>query len=148
MPHQSALHEEILAAWIELTTILNNDRLVSDLTFNESLILRFLQERSEPLTATQLCQQMKMKKSQMNRTLTVLEEKELILRQRSSEDKRKINVLLLEEGRRRFNCQHQKILELIDAFIRSIGFEKAVQLKELFELLSHIAEKEISRSNQ
>ena len=69
--YSTALNEAILDAWLQLTAIVNNDRLVSDLTLNESLVIRLLNQADQPLSASELCQRMTMKKSQMSRSLAM-----------------------------------------------------------------------------
>lgn len=68
--------ESLLDAWISLTTIINNDRLVSVLPYNEAVVCRILlQHVDEDITATELCKIMNMQKSQMNHTLAAMEHK-------------------------------------------------------------------------
>ena len=62
-----------------------------------------------------------MKKSQMNATLTAMEDKGLILRKRTSHDKRRMDILLTSKGQQLFEYQHRKILRLIDALVRRLG---------------------------
>ena len=74
------LHEDLLSAWLQLSTSINNTRVVSELTYNESLICNILYNNSKhnsdrKLTATDLCSATKMLKSQMNRTLNQLEKR-------------------------------------------------------------------------
>lgn len=70
--------ESLLDAWISLTTIINNDRLVSVLPYNEAVVCRILlQHVDEDITATELCKIMNMQKSQMNHTLAAMEHKNL-----------------------------------------------------------------------
>lgn len=73
------LHESLLNSWLRLSTSINNARLVSEMTYNESLICNILYNQSKTvnkyLTATDLCRMTNMLKSQMNRTLTQLEKK-------------------------------------------------------------------------
>ena len=64
-------NEQVLEAWLQMTTVINNERITSDLPYNESMICRYLyQNQDENVTATDLCNYMRMQKSQMNRTLT------------------------------------------------------------------------------
>ena len=89
------LNEVLLGAWLRISTVINNSRLVSEMSYNESLICNILYRNAtehpeHTMTATDLCAETRILKSQMNRILTQLEEKKLITRERSSEDKRKI----------------------------------------------------------
>ena len=88
-------NEQVLEAWLQMTTVINNERITSDLPYNESMICRYLyQNQDKNVTATDLCNWMRMQKSQMNRTLTSMEKKDLITRIRSEQDTRKIYITL------------------------------------------------------
>lgn len=141
----SNLNEQILDAWIQLTTVIDNNRIVSEMPLNEALICRILSERGEKnITATYLCELTKMQKSQMNRTLTSMEEKGWIERKRSEEDKRQIFITLNEEKSAFYREQHEHVLKVVEKLIACIGEEKATQALELFTLISKIAEEELS----
>lgn len=141
----SNLNEQILDAWIQLTTVIDNNRIVAEMPLNEALICRILSERGEKnITATYLCELTKMQKSQMNRTLTSMEEKGWIERKRSEEDKRQIFVTLNEEQSAFYREQHEHVLKVVEKLIACIGEEKATQALELFTLISKIAEEELS----
>lgn len=59
----SELNEQILDAWIHLTTAINNERIVSEMPLNEALICRILYKNQESeITATDLCALTKMQK--------------------------------------------------------------------------------------
>ena len=75
--------EDVLNAWLRLTTTVNNVRLAGELPYYELLICGILyrnQKSGAPgsLTATELCGETRMLKSQMNRTLNSMEKKGLI----------------------------------------------------------------------
>ena len=96
---ESDLSEALLSAWLHISTSVNNQRIVSKLSYNESLVCNLLYrnyraEAAEPMTATLLCQKTKMLKSQMNRTINQLEERGMIRRERSSVDKRVVHIRL------------------------------------------------------
>ncbi len=123
------INEELLDAWLRVSTSINNSRLVSELSYNESLICNLLYKNqlNTPdtfMTATDLCNEMKMQKSLMNRTLNQLERKGIITRERSQQDKRKIYLYLNLEQSQNYELQHTKILQLIDGIIDELGPEK------------------------
>lgn len=141
-------NEEALQAWLNISTAINNDRISLDLPYNESLIYRLLyrhhlQQSGQWLTATDLCRMIRMQKSQMNRTLTSMEKKGLIIRERSSSDKRQIHVKLELERMGLYEKQHEKILQIIDELVTIIGKEKAEEALALFRLIAEAAEKVI-----
>ena len=82
------INEKVLNAWLKLSTAICNERIVSELPYNESLVCGILHENAvdhpeKKITATDLCEKTNMQKSLMNRTLNSLEEKGLIFRKRS-----------------------------------------------------------------
>lgn len=136
------LNEVLLGAWLKISTAINNSRLVSEMSYNESLICNILYRYStecpeKKLTATDLCAETRILKSQMNRILTQLEEKNLITRERSPKDKRKIFVHLTTEQSNAYLKQHEKILKLLDDIIRKLGEE---QTKEVIRALNGVSE--------
>lgn len=140
----SELNEQILDAWIHLTTAINNERIVSEMPLNEALICRILYKNQESeITATDLCTWTKMQKSQMNRTLMNMEKKNWIQRQRSKKDRRQILIALNEEKMRAYQEQHEHVLNIVNKLVGRIGRENAEKTVELFNLIGQIAREEI-----
>lgn len=142
------LKESILKSWIRMSLSIHDERIVSSLSYNESLIFHLLYERhqqlpTQPMTATELCHVMRMQKSQMNRTLTQMEQKELIVRERSTRDKRQMFVRINFDKIEIYQQQHEQILRIIDELITMVGKDKAEETVRLFELVADAAEKMI-----
>ena len=137
------LHESLLNSWLRLSTSINNARLVSEMTYNESLICNILYNQSKSgnnnLTATDLCRMTNMLKSQMNRTLTHLENKNMITRERSSLDKRQIFITMNLEQCHTYEKQHAQILQILDAVISQLGEEKTLHTIHTLNQISDIA---------
>ena len=138
------LNELLLGAWLKLSTAINNSRLVSEMSYNESLICNILYRNAtespeRTLTATDLCSETKILKSQMNRILTQLEEKNLITRERSPEDKRKIFIRLTSEQSNAYLKQHTQILELLDDIIDKLGKKKTMEIIQALNRISDVA---------
>ena len=139
------INEQLLDAWLRLSTMISNDRLVSAMPFNESLICNILYRNQihnpeHCLTATDLCNETKMLKSQMNRTLTSMEKKDLIIRERCASDKRRWLIHLNMEHIELYEKQHRQILSLIDALIAKFGESKAPEIIKLFHIVANTAE--------
>lgn len=138
--------EALLDAWLQLSTAVNNSRLVSELSFKESLICNLLYKNLRnadipALTATDLCIATKMQKSQMNRTLMLLESKGMITRERSNDDLRRIHIILNLEQAQVYLEQHAEILALIDQLIAQLGPDKTLAATEIFKEIAAIASK-------
>ena len=139
------LNEELLCAWLKMSTSVVNDRVVTELSFNEALICNILfreqlVNRNLRVTATELCRRTKMLKSQMNRTLGQLEMRGIIRRERSTEDKRQIFVTMNPERAGLYRQLHSRVLHLVDDIIGHIGEEKARTVMEILNEIADVAE--------
>lgn len=142
------LNEKLLDAWVRVSLTVNSERVVSEMSYNESVICNILYRNqrlgiNKKITATDLCNYTKMLKSQMNRTLNCLEEKNIITRERSAEDKRQVFVSFNMDKADLYIKQHAKILKLVDNFIEKFGKEKAAEIIEMFNGISDLAEEVI-----
>ncbi len=128
MPDAPDTAEELLEAWLSLTSTLWNTRLVSSITFNEAHVLGILLRRStpqNPLTATDLIKQTHLLKSQMNKILSTLEQKQYILRMRAEHDRRMAHIRLTDEGRRAYLAEHVGVQAILRELIGRIGDGRA-----------------------
>lgn len=138
------LSEELLYTWLKLSSSIINNRLTCDMPYNESLICNILYRNQKlhpekKLTATELCNETKILKSQMNRTLNQMEKKNLIVRQRSDKDRRNIFISMNPQQAELYVVQHEKILKLVDSIIDDLGKEPTRQLIELLSQVSTFA---------
>lgn len=142
---ESDLSEALLSAWLHISTSVNNQRIVSKLSYNESLVCNLLYrnyraEAAEPMTATLLCQKTKMLKSQMNRTINQLEERGMIRRERSSVDKRVVHIRLNPEAWKDYVKQHESIIAILNNIIAELGLEKTKETISILENICDIAD--------
>ena len=137
--------EQLLDAWLGLTSTLWNTRLVSSLPFNEAHVMGILLRDGtpeSPLTATDLIRRTRLLKSQMNKVLTRLEARGYVTRTRSSQDKRMIHVRLTEEGTAAYLQEHKGVKAILEALIGQIGIDRALSvasdLSEIVDALNTI----------
>lgn len=146
------LHEEelLLQAFLEMTAYIRGNRLLSEFSFNEIMICNLLYRRqidgSLPPTATEICAWTKLLKSQVNHILTGMEEKGLISRKRSLDDKRIIYVTLRDEALPVYLREHEHILQIMDIIYETLGAENIRQLTELVSQAATIVDKYQQRS--
>lgn len=138
-------NEALLSAWLKLSTSVINSRLVSELSFNESLVCNILyrnmiENPEKKMTATELCHVTKILKSQMNRILNDLEKKVIIIRERSSADKRQVFVKMDITNADVYRKQHEKILKLVDEVISHLGEEKATETINILTQVSEVTD--------
>lgn len=144
------LNEALLSAWLRLSTSINNSRVVSEMSYNESLICNILYRNAtenpeQHLTATDLCRESRILKSQMNRILSQLEKKNLITRERSPEDKRKVFVRLTSGMSNTYLKQHDQILQLMDTIIEKLGEDQAKDVIRSLNGISDVADEVIKQ---
>lgn len=90
------LNDELLSVWLQLTNVIDNERLVEGMPFNEALVCGLLSGGCR--TASELCAETRILKSQMNAILRSLEAKGAISRRQSQADRRLVELRLLPGG--------------------------------------------------
>ena len=135
-------NERLLSAWLKMILAVDSERVVSELSYNESIICNVLYSNSNAeMTATELCNITNMQKSLMNRTLKSLEIKKLVKRTRSSIDKREIVIQLVENPSSLFMKQHTSTLEYVHKIVEHLG-NKTEEVINIFEMVAKIAQEE------
>lgn len=133
--------EDLLAAWLNLSSTLWNTRIVTSMTYNEAHVLGILMrhnEDSEPMTATDLIRRTRLLKSQMNKILTTLEKQDYISRERADTDKRLIYIRLTENGKAAYLHEHKNVEGILDALVNRLGVERAAHLTKEISALTDV----------
>ena len=123
------LNDELLSVWLQLTNVIDNERLVEGMPFNEALVCGLLSGGCR--TASELCAETRILKSQMNAILRSLEGKGVIARERSQTDRRQVELRLLPAGLERYRASHRQALDTVDRLISGMGEDAARQLLPL-----------------
>ena len=134
------LNEELLKVWLQMNVTINNQRLVTGLSFNEALVCHLLlraQEQGRSLTASELCAQTRILKSQMNAILLSLERRGAIQRCRSQLDRRQVELRLLPEGLKDYSASHARVLSLVHRLIAAMG---ETQIRQLIPQLHQVVD--------
>lgn len=120
--------ENILRKWLNITSFIQNDRIVSQITFNEALVCNHLMHQSEMtpdyLTPSELCKRTGIQKSLMNRTLKALNERNLIEYVEGIEDKRSTPIRINKNNLELFISEHNKNIQIVEKFMNFWGTEK------------------------
>ena len=126
--------EELLGVWLELTVNIRGNRILKELSLNESMVLRLLlREEGEVWTASALGERLKLLKSQTHAVLAGLEGRGLIRRLPGIQDKRTVTVAATQEGRRVYEREHAMVMALMDKVAGALGEEKSLELTELIK---------------
>lgn len=133
--------EELLTAWLRLSAVIRNERIVKYLTFREVFILNILTHKDKDsfVTATDIIEITGMLKSQVNKVLTDLEEEGFITREKDKTDKRKIHIMITEKGEEIYKKEHDGILNILDKVCEKLG-EKRIDtfVSEIYSIVDAI----------
>lgn len=132
MDDNRQISENLVDAWINLSSTVWNRRVVSSMTFNEISVCNLLirQMKTDPevrLTATDLCDKTRLFKSQMNKVLNSMEKKEYIKRFRSEHDKRFVYIEFTSKGFEEYTKEHEDIMKMVDKLVLAIGKERIAE---------------------
>lgn len=153
MPQNQSPGETLLRTWLSLTAVIWNRELVSGLTYNEAVVSNLLSyqmatDPQHPLTATDLCEMINIRKSQMNQILSSLESQGYLERHRSQTDRRQVHLSLTEAGLRAYDASHEKARILLDAVIQRLGPEATRSLTEHLQLANATVQEVLSAQRQ
>lgn len=153
MEQEAYLGEAMLRAWLELAATIGSREMVSGMTYNEAVVCNHLSYRMEtqpecPVTATELCEKIKIRKSQMNQILTSLEQRGYLLRTRSKQDRRQVELSLTPEGQSAYRASHGRAKELISAVVARLGQDSTEDVIRIFKLANATVEDVLSTRRQ
>lgn len=129
--------EDLLRAWVQMSVCIRGNRILTDMSMNEmviySILLRRQQEGGQLLTATELGEETRLLKSQINKILSGMEKKDLIERVRCLEDKRKVYIRLRKDHTQIYLDEHRRVMELMGYVAGELGEEKMTVLTALVD---------------
>lgn len=142
--------EQLLHAFLEMSAYIRGNRILSRFSFNEIMICNLLYRRQsvgeQAATATEIVAWTKLLKSQVNHILTGMEEKGLISRTRSENDKRIVYITLREDALPLYLQEHEYVLQIMDLIYETMGSEKMQTLIELVSQATTIVDEFQRRS--
>lgn len=132
-PKIAAAGEDLLRAYLSLNAVICNRRMVSGMTFNETVVCNHLRHQQllhpeQPLTATDLCEKTSILKSQMNQVISSLEKQGFISRTRSQKDRRQMDLSLTEAGLKAYLSAHAQASELLGHLVEKLGLQFSTDL--------------------
>lgn len=124
------LEEEMLRSYINMSANIKENRLLSDLSFNEIMVMNLIVE--EEMSFKELQNRLNILKSQLNRIINDLKNKSLIETYIPLDDKRK---LMIKKGSSiaLYFKEHEKMLKLMSLVKKELGEN---DFKKLIELLN------------
>ena len=137
MNMKNNIYENLLDTWLRTTFVICNRRIVKELSFNEAVVCRLLNEAKQNnvnMTATDLCNKTKFLWSEVGcRT----EKKEMIRRVRSKKDKRQYYLVLNEEHIDVYKREHKRIIGLIKEATKELN---DTEIQTIIDVLGKITD--------
>ncbi len=124
------LEEELLRAYINMSVNIKENRLLSDLSFNEIMVMNLIVE--EERSFKELEERLNILKSQLNRIINDLKAKGLVETYIPLNDKRKL-IIKKANNIELYNTEHERMLKLMSLVKNKLG---EVDFKKLIELLN------------
>lgn len=144
---RTKIAEDLLIAWLTCSMNIRANRFLSNLTFNQMIVCGFLaknlREGGNGLTATELCEVTGLLKSQMNKVLSQLDERDLIARRADPNDARRTVLTLApcpdQESMTAYEYEHEQIMAAVEAVTDALGEDKAQELTRLLHAATEAA---------
>ena len=124
----------LLEAWMRMSICIRGNRILADMSLNEMLVCNQLyahRDDPEALTASTLGRYTRLLKSQINKILSTMEQKGIIERVPSQQDRRKAYIHLREDAVGRYLQEHERVMALMDRIVQDMGPENARMLTQL-----------------
>jgi len=111
------VEEELLKAYISMTTSIKENKLLKSFTFNEVIIMNTLYQNNGSLEFKELVIKTKMMKSLVNRTISSMVKKEYVMTNVPTSDKRKL-IISINKGNKIYEQEHLRMIQTL-SFIRN-----------------------------
>lgn len=136
------LHEQTIDT-IMLTekAVLVATQLVRGLTQGEYCVLIYLDSKSEDATAVEIADQVSLTRPRITQIVSDLENRGLVVRTKDTEDRRKVNIRITDEGRKLVQEQREAALENFSAFLAKLGDDADAFIRILHKTIEHFEEK-------
>lgn len=140
--------EALLHAWMDMNVRIRGNRLLRKLSFNEMMVMSILYRHhdvEEAMTATELGAHMRLLKSEMNKLLSSMEQRKLILRSASTRDRRKIELHINPAMLSLYLEEHERVMRYLDRIERTIGHEEVAHLALLLQQATQAVDEEAAQ---
>jgi len=134
MKKEQTVDYHIKVVWHAISRMYNQGGLTNDITASLGFVLLNIDiEKGTP--ATKIAPLLGMESRSLTRMLKNMEDKGLIDRQRNPQDKRSVNIMLTEEGRKKRAISRKAVIYFNESIRKRISEEK---LDTFFEVMSTI----------
>jgi DNA-binding MarR family transcriptional regulator len=133
-------------AWHKISRMYNQKAKIHGLTMSIGFILLIVDKEGTP--STQLGPRMGMEPTSLSRTLKTMESKGLIFRKVDKDDKRKVLILLSEEGVKLRKQVKEVVVSFNEKLIKEIPPNKLNAFFEVMEIIDENIEDELKTINR
>lgn len=132
---KSKIAKEIIQEFMEYKKSLKklHKNVLIDLTKGEIGILNYLEYQKNDISSIELEKCLEISSAGISKTLNNLEKKELIMRKKSEEDKRKISISITIKGKELIQKHYENINKYIENLVEKLGKEDSLELIKLIK---------------
>lgn len=127
-------YENVSFSVTKKAEMLIKEEISEDLTSDQHFILRYIHSK-EKCTSTELAEVFHIKKSSVTAIINRLVTRELVDRERDTEDRRIVYLSLSEKGENLFKLSEEKVHQLVGSFIQKFDKEEITQFIKTYEKL-------------
>lgn len=135
------LNEELLATWLKLCAIVRNERITKFFTFREiticNLLINAKNEDIKFVTPSLITEKTGMLKSQTNKVLNGLLNKNCIEIKTNPKDKRQKFIVLTAYGRKKYLSEHSTILKIMNYLTSDMSEIEITKLCQNVNIISN-----------
>lgn len=102
--------ESLVNSWVRFSLVLRNEKLVSTLTYNETVICGMINKNGNEMQFKNLSKIMNMSKSLLTRSLNDLEKRGIVVKYNKDENHKNIYISLTPNGRETYLKEHEHAL--------------------------------------
>ena len=116
-------------------------QLVRELTQGENCVLVYLDSLSEDATAVEIADQVALTRPRITQIVSDLESRGLVVRTKDTEDRRKVNIRITDEGRRLVREHREQALVGFNSFLEELGDDGEAFIRILHKTIDHFEAK-------
>lgn len=131
--------EEVITAWISLTSIIKNNRIMKEYGYNESITLNLVYQaykKGEDIYLQEIIRKTKMLKSLTNRTINRLIEKGFVYRKKDANSNRQM-ICFVPAKENDYLVMHKSTLNKVNKILEILGEKDALDFIRISQKITN-----------
>ena len=144
--HSDASQEEMQSQVLDTVILTEKAVLVAtqpvrELSQGENCVLIYLDSRTEDVTAVEIADRVSLTRPRITQIVSDLENRGLVVRTKDTEDKRKVNIRISDQGRAFVQKQREDAIKSFGSFLDKLGDDADAFIRILHKTIEYFEEK-------